>query len=386
MMRKLVVILSAVLLILSGCWNQTELIEWGFVMGVALDQGEDGKIILTAQVYRPGGEQTGPGSATTEDPNILVQTIDDSLFEAIRDITLHLGRKAQWSHMRVILIGEEMARNTDIGKLVDFYYRDHEPRHTISVIITKGKAEAILNKQPVIEDTTGHQLRMLKRLAHMYSGKTLDTTLLSLAREMHSEHSDAAIAYVYEDKKAHNDYTVAGLALIKKGKMTEVLPSHLAEGLVMLRDDYTSGIIEIACPGKEEETESLEVLSLKTNMKPKLKDGEVAVKVDSHVKGAIGELRCTGIETREDEKEFVKKMEEQIKKEMKETIDFLQEKKIDILGIGNKVYSMNPRVWKEMKPEWDQKFAEISFDVQVNLKLVTTGTVIGGPTVEAEDE
>jgi spore germination protein KC len=79
-------------------------------------------------------------------------------------------------------------------------------------------------------------------------------------------------------------------------------------------------------------------------------------------------------------------MEEQIKKEMKETIDFLQEKKIDILGIGNKVYSMKPRVWKEMKPEWDQKFAEISFDIQVNLQLVTTGTVTGAPTVETEGE
>ncbi|MBD2872075.1 Ger(x)C family spore germination protein [Paenibacillus arenilitoris] len=382
---KVSILMLVFLLILSGCWNKEELDEAGFVMAVALDRGKKEPIDMTTQMYRPvtGGSSKGKG-ASPKSSSLLIKTSNSSIFEAVRDIPLHLGRKAQWSHMRILLIGEELARTTDIGELIDFFYRDHEPRHTVSILITSGRADRILSRQPVIEQTTGQQIALTQQFSLRNSAKSLDTTLLDLALQMNAPHNDTAVAYVYEDKRAEDKFVTAGLALVKKGKLTGVLPSKKVEGLVMLINQYKSGIIEIACPGQSRRTESMEVLDLKTKLKPKEKDGKVNVKVKTVVRGATGELRCTEIKTREDEEKFVRKMEEEIKKQMSESIRYLQLKKTDIIGIGNMLYRANPKQWETMKGTWDRQFAETTFELEVKVTLVTTGTVINKPAVSGD--
>lgn len=48
-------------LLLTGCWNKTELDEDGFVMAIALDQGKGGRLELTTQMYRPNAGKGGMG-------------------------------------------------------------------------------------------------------------------------------------------------------------------------------------------------------------------------------------------------------------------------------------------------------------------------------------
>ncbi|MUT68608.1 Ger(x)C family spore germination protein [Paenibacillus sp. NEAU-GSW1] len=391
MMKRMMLLLacSALLLFLPGCWNKRELDQYGFAMAIAIDQGKGRQIELTTQMYRPVAGQKGGGGGggtASETANLLIKTEDDSIFEAIRDIPIHLGRKASWSHMRIIVVGEKLARSTDIGKLIDFFYRDHEPRHTISIMIAKGRADKILEVKPAIEQTIGQQLLLTKQVAFKNAAKSLDTTLLKLALQMNSPNSDAAITYVYKDKKEKDELNAAGLALLKKGKMIGVLPSKKVEGLVMLRNEYKSGIIEVPCPGKQLETESFEVLNLSTKMKPKLTGDKARVTVKTSVEGAIGELKCTEIKSRKDEEAFIRKLDEQIKKEMTTTIRILQSKKMDIIDIGNMISKSNPNKWKTMKETWDNQFAELPFDIQVETRLLTTGTTIGKPSVSAENK
>ncbi|MDQ0114492.1 Ger(x)C family spore germination protein [Paenibacillus harenae] len=381
----IVTILCAFLIILPGCWNKRELDQSGFAMAIAIDQGKNKQIELTTQMYRPtAGQKGGGGGGPSGDTaNLLIKTSDDSIFEAIRDIPIHLGRKASWSHMRVILIGEKLARSTDIGKLIDFFYRDHEPRHTISIMIAKGRADKILEVKPAIEQTIGQQLLLTKQVTYQSAAKSMDTTLLKFALQMNSPHNDSSITYIYKDKKEKDELNAAGLALIKKGKMINILPPKKVEGLVMLRDEFKFGVIEIPCPDKAQ-TESIEVVSLSTKIKTKLAGDKVHILVKTSVEGIIGELKCTEIKTRKDEEAFTRKAEEEIKKQMLSTIRFLQKNKTDIIGIGNTIARWHPKQWKGMKENWDSQFAEVPFDIQVELQLLTTGTAIGKPAVSGE--
>ncbi len=147
-MKKLAILLflTAIFIMLPGCWSKKELTELGFVMGIAFDQGKDGKIEMLTQVYRPTSVQS-TASALTRVSSINIKTSDDSVMEAVRDITIHLGRKAQFSHMRIIVVGEKLARSVNIGKLLDLFYRDHEPRSSVSLAIAKGKASKMLEKR-----------------------------------------------------------------------------------------------------------------------------------------------------------------------------------------------------------------------------------------------
>jgi len=75
-------------------------------MAIALDKGKGGVLELTTQIYRPTNTKSVSGGTYKQARNLLIRTSDDSLFEAIRDIPLHLGSKAKWSHLRIILVGE----------------------------------------------------------------------------------------------------------------------------------------------------------------------------------------------------------------------------------------------------------------------------------------
>ncbi len=385
--RMLLAILPALLLILPGCWNKRELDQSGFVMAIAIDQGKNKQLQLTTQMYRPVAGQKGGGGgggSASETSNLLIKTEDDSIFEAIRDIPIHLGRKASWSHMRIIVVGEKLARSTDIGKLIDFFYRDHEPRHTISIMIAKGRADKILEVKPAIEQTIGQQLLLTKQVTYKNAAKSLDTTLLKLALQLNSPANDSAITYVYKDKDEKDELNSAGLALLKKGKMIGILPSKKVEGLIIMRNEYKSGIIEIPCQRKSKDTETFEVLNLSTRLKPTLAEDKVRVQVKTTVEGAIGELKCTEIKTRKDEAAFVRKVEEQIKKEMRITLRVLQKNRTDIIEVGNAIARWHPKQWNAMKEQWDSQFAEIPFDIQVHVKMLTTGTTIGKPAVSGE--
>jgi germination protein, Ger(x)C family len=379
--------ISALALLLSGCWNKEELDESGFVMAVAIDAGKDGRLDLTTQMYRPTiGRKGGTGESPSATANLLIKTSDYSVFEAIRDIPIYLGRKAKWSHLRIILIGEQLAKNEDIGKLIDFFFRDHEPRPSVSIMIAKGRAEKLLEKQPAIEQTIGQQLLLTKKETHRISAKSINTTLLNLALQVNSPQGDAFVSYVYEDKEDKKMLNAAGIALIKKGKMKGLLPSKKVEGLVILRDEFTSGVIQIPCQDSKRESESFEVLELDTNVKPRLADGKVTVSVLSELDGAIGELKCTVIKTKQDEKEFARKIEEQIKKQMLDTIQVLQSHQVDAIGIGNMIAGAAPRKWKSLKENWGEHFAQAEFNIRVKIKLMTTGTTIGRPVVSWEEK
>ncbi|MEV5030732.1 Ger(x)C family spore germination protein [Paenibacillus sp. LPE1-1-1.1] len=367
------------LFIISGCWSKFELTERGFVMGVALDQGEDGKIELTTQIYRPTSTQTTVTSVSTSASSINIKTRDDSVMEAIRDIPIHLGRKAQWSHLRVIIVGEKLARSNNLGHLLDLFYRDHEPRSSVSLMISKGAAGRLFEKKPLIEQTTAQQFLRAKESSYITSAKTVDYNLLDLVIQLRSANGNAIVPFVYEDKKLKDIFSAAGLALLKGGKMKVVLPSTKVEGLLMLRNAYQSGVIEIKCPGKNREYETAEVISLNVKTKPRMQGDQISINISLVGDVAIGELKCSDINSAKAEMAFIKKVEDQLSEQINSTMKFLQSNKLEVIGIADMIYRKDPRKWEQLKKNWDTQFAELPFTIQVRLRLVTSGTISSKP-------
>ena len=370
-------------LVLSGCWSQHELPELGFVMGVALDEAGDGNIALTAQIYRPTPSGTSQGKSRSGSAFVNIRTEDNSVEEAIRDIPLHLGRRAQWSHMRLILVSERIAARRNVGELLDVFYRDHEPRLTASVAVTEGDAAEFLTRPPLVEQTTSQQLLRAMQDSYSNAGKTIKSNLLLMGMEMLGGNGDAALPYVSKKMKG-GSFTVAGAALLKKGKMVGMLESKYVEGLLMLRDSYPSGMQNLPCPGQPDKTESVEVLSYSRRLKPVLSEDHPSVLLNADVAVAIGELKCTVIKTKKDEQKFVNRLEQLFAGEISETYELLQQQRIDVIGIGQRIFAHHPALWRKWKPDWERRFAAMPLSVRVHIQIVTSGTSISRPAVDAE--
>ncbi|UUZ86616.1 Ger(x)C family spore germination protein [Paenibacillus sp. P26] len=376
------------LILLTGCWNRMELDHYGFVQGVAVDMAKDRKNIeLTIQFYKPMGGTKQSGGPTGQSL-INIKTRGRTVFDAIRDMTIHFGRKAQWSHMRVLIIGEELAKERNIGEVLDFFSRDHEPRSTVSVMIGKHRADQYFTtSKPFIETTIGQQLRESERMAYKYTGKSLKTSFLDLMLELKGKTGVAVVPYVYFDPKNKPVTSpVSGLALMRKGKMVMEVPPKMLESLLMLKDRYQKGVIEVECPGeskkKLKKVEAVEVESLKTKLGVKISGDAVAVEVSTKLKGYTGELLCTTLKTPDDVTKFNERVRKTVEKEIRRTIALIQKQKLDALGIGDRIYRHAPAKWKRWEPEWEERFAAVPFTVKVEASIINTSVNLGEPVAK----
>ncbi|MGG1555230.1 Ger(x)C family spore germination protein [Paenibacillus ferrarius] len=374
------VLSAGMLILLTGCWDRSELPSKGFVMGVALDRTDDGQFEMTTQVFKPS--QGLVGMRTSDKSTVNIVTHNHTVSKAIRDIPIHLGRKTMWGHARILIISEQLAREQNVLETLDFFYRDHEPRLTTSLVIAKGKASKYLEIKPLIENTISQQFHQSSDAADMNSSKTINTNLLDLGLQLKSQVGNATVPYLYltedHDVAATN---VAGVALLKKGVMVGLMKPFYVESLQMLQNNFNSGMVAIACPHDKKKEEAVEVLFLSSAWKPVIVPDQplrthIAIKADV----ALLEAACTKLETQEDEQRFKEKIEDNIRNQVLEMITWLQRNKFDALGLGNKVYQQNPTLWKKWKPNWEDRFAESEFSVNVSVHLSTTGTSIGKPT------
>ncbi|CAG7633095.1 Spore germination protein B3 [Paenibacillus allorhizosphaerae] len=372
---------AIMLFMMTGCGDKAELTEFGFVQAVAVDLTREGKIALTTHFYNPTGGGETNAAVKQGQRGLNIRTEADTAFEAVRDIPIHFGRKAKWDHMRVILIGEEVAKSQSLGEVLDYFSRDHEPRATVLVLLTKGTAADYLNVDPFIEYTIGQQLRKIEESGSLYSAKTTKIPLLDLAIQLKSEAGVAVIPYVYSND-ARKELTVAGIAMLKEGKLTgSTLTPGNTQYLLMLTDRYESGVIEFPCSGESKENgkESLEVVSLKTSVKPVIVNDTLEIRVRTKITGSVAELRCSSLDTKEKTKQFEDHIKKTVESGMRNMIAVLQKRKLDALGIGDQVFRKNPQLWRRWKPDWGERFADSRFVIEIEVNVLNTGMTVGNP-------
>src|SRR4051794_8513459 len=101
----LTIIILANAMFCSGCWNYREIEKLGIVAGMAIDRDpKDQRYILTVEIASPTpGEKSGGSNSE------IYETRGTTMFEAVRNLIIETGRKAYWSHSKVIIIGRSIA-------------------------------------------------------------------------------------------------------------------------------------------------------------------------------------------------------------------------------------------------------------------------------------
>lgn len=382
MKRPLVFVLSIFCLFsLTGCWNKFELTDWAFVQAIAIDDSPDGKLQLTTHFYKPGGGGSLEGGP--QGPSAFnITTKANTVFEAIRDIPLRLGRKAQWSHMRIILISDQLGKKRNIKELTDFFVRDHEPRDTVTVVIAKGTAKDYLVQKPFIESTIGQQLKEMSRSASKFSAKTKNVDLLDLAIQFRSQTGIAILPFIYSNGSPGQNIAMSKLAVIKDGILvSDFMDSANVESLLILRNEFDYGILEIPCKdnGKKE---TFEVTSLHTRTRIKPDSKTVSVQIDTKLKGSFSEIRCTSALNSDTESEAIHRIRAHVEKELRKTIRLAQNKKLDLLEIGDWLYRLRPALWTKWRSSWDNRFAQADFNIHIDIEVVNSGVLISKPYYE----
>ncbi|MFN2747452.1 MULTISPECIES: Ger(x)C family spore germination protein [unclassified Bacillus (in: firmicutes)] len=399
-MRKhigLVAVLILSVIVLSGCWNRRELNQLAIVGAMAIDKA-DGKHVVTTQVIDPSQIAAKQGKGQ-EAPVITYKEKGDTIFEAIRRMTTVTPRKLYFSHLRVLVIGEEIAKE-GIDDTLDFLSRDHEVRPDFFIIVAKdARAENVLKVMTGIEDIPANKLYTSLETSEKSWAPSMTITLDKLISDITSEGIQphlTGLKLLGDVKKGQDNENVqqidpdvklkyGGLAVFKSDRLIGWLNERDSKAVNYALGNVKSTIGEQPCPNGKGKV-AVEVVRAKSELAVDVKNGSPKGSVQINVEGNIGEIQCKlDLMKSKTITELENNANKRVKMIIENAIKTAQkEYKVDFFGFGEALHRSNPDYWKKVKKNWDETFSEMPIDVKTDVQIRRVGTIGKSPLEKME--
>jgi len=382
----LILIILLLIPILTSCWSNIDIGEQAFVVAIGYDKAENDMYEVTLQIVKPKVIRNGNKGGANEKAVWSFSSKGETLVEAVRNQLRTVNRRPFFSHMSLIIIGEELARD-NIEVLFDFYERSREARLTPSILIAKGTtARNILNSISELDDISSMHIEGILN-NNLYIADTLDVTVFDLIKQLDFCSKGYAIGTIQVREEEKNnpsnnvdeikDKEVKGCGVFKNNKLVGWLDEKETRGLLFITDEVQGTIVTINNPKSEDSKLGIEIIKSKGKINVDVIDNEIKLYVDINAEGNLAE---NPLRTTVSEKKFISDIEtkvtESITEEIKNTLNIAQnEYKTDFFGFNKKLYEKYPDLWKQNKPEWNSIFSELDIEVNVRFHLSHTGLI-----------
>ncbi|WP_051353035.1 Ger(x)C family spore germination protein [Thalassobacillus devorans] len=385
---RLILIMFACLVFLSGCWSSRELDELGIAVALGMDKTEEETYALTVQIINPS--EIAAEKATTRPPVTLYKAEGETLFEAFRKMTKTAPRKIYVSQLRLVVIGQSLAEEGVLPAL-DLLYRDPEFRTSFFMTIAKNASvEDILSVITPYEKIPANKIMETLTAAQenwaategVYidqvisdirsTGKSPVMTGILMKGKEDIGNSIKNIEYLDAPTRLEIDH----LSVFKDDRMLGWLNEAESKGYNYIAGNVKSTLINFPC--KEEGSGRIGVELLRTNasMDAKMKKGKPVISVDIEAEGNVGEVECQiDLSKPETLQMIAQKTEGDIKDKIQASIKAAQEVyESDIFGFGNAVSRKAPNYWKKVEKDWDAHFVDTEVKINTKVNIRRKGT------------
>ncbi|KZE44609.1 spore gernimation protein GerC [Brevibacillus parabrevis] len=382
---KVLLCLTLVML-LGGCWNRKELNDLAICVGIGIDKGKTGYSV-SVQVVDPAevaANKGKPGRA----PVTLYTMSGATVFEALRKMTTISPRKIYMSHTRMLILGEELARE-GIAPVLDFVSRDHEFRTDFYIAVARGTtAHNILKVITPLEQIPANELFASLETSSKAWAPTAAITLDQLIADLTNKGKQAVLTGIKltgspeEGDQRENveqiesnvllQYTT--LAAFRGDKLIGWLNEKDSKAYNYITGNVKSTAGSLPCKGGGRLT--MEIMKANSKIKAFLKNGKPEIMVDIHLENDIGEVQCkidlTKMETIE---EIQKEAEKGMVATGMRAIAYAKQHEVDIFGFGDAIHRQYPKVWKQLEKNWNKEFAKLPVHIKAEVKIRRLGTI-----------
>lgn len=380
-------------ILLTGCWNRTELNELGITTATGFDK-EDGVWKVTYQIVVPSAISSGAGASSNSGVNQSAVHVFSSQGKTMREAVdlnnLENPRRLFFAHNNVVVLGKQAAE-AGIDELIDLYLRNPDARETVQVIVTDGKARDIMQKFVPPERLPGSAIANILLKEKRLSSILPPVTIYDIALKLNSEAKAVGIPEIAvsgEDSDKLNTIDIYKrtsvpaklrlnrLAVFKGDRMVGWIKQNDSLGLSWLMDKVKSVTYTIPCgsAGKQGEFFSYRVTSAKTKITPRKEGDGYVFGVKIRAGGDLLESTCP-----EDFKnpEVLKRLEHNIEAEIQKDVNnawkTVQKYKADLPGFADKLHRKYPGEWKALNKRWDQELDDVKLDVSVKATIRRPG-------------
>ncbi|RAS86346.1 Ger(x)C family spore germination protein [Priestia endophytica] len=387
----ILVFLSVLLLFpLAGCWSSHEIEEQSLGVGMAFDKAKESMIekeldeqgegyakknlitstyqLITPQVASSTTKQGG----SQQKSYVNVSETGDSAFQMVRELSLRSDTPLISHHMKVIVIGEALARSYSLERLVNQNLRDNDLRPSCLVLISKGRASDTLESKTAGEIPS---FRLYGMLDNTYR-TTRILPPMSLIK-LESKFQSGSSFLLQNVLSANGEIKFAGAAIIKgkTNKMIGFLNEEELEGLTWITGKGRGGLVK-SFDKKTGQPIAYEIESMKSHIKPHVKGNNISFDVHIESEGRLSENWV--VSGNPSENQFLQKAQKTSEKEVKHLVRNVVEKmqkeyQVDVAGFGKQLRIKHPRVWMRVKENWDQTFSEVPINYHVKLTIKDYG-------------
>lgn len=385
-MKKCIVLLLVLTLFLSGCWDKRELNELGITMALGIDKIEN-EYVVSAQVVVPS--EVSMRASTGRSSVTLFQATGESVYEAFRKMTKISPRKMYPGHLQILVISEDLAKE-GVAESLELLSRDWELRSDFYVVVAKDiTASEVLNVTTAIESIPANKMFNALKVSEKNWAGTEGIILDELVTNLISDGKEAVLTGIQvlgnketgSSKQNVESITPStriqydDLAVFKGDQLVGWLNEEESRGYADITNAVKKTVTSIPCPQEGEIT--IEIFQYNSKIKGSMKKGEPEVDIKIQAEGNIGEVLCSiDIMKPETIDELEKIYEKEVKGIITQTIETVQnEYKSDIFGFGEAIHRSNPKKWEQMKEHWDEKFSDLTVNVQIDMNIRRTGTV-----------
>lgn len=387
MNNKFFCIILTGIFLMTGCWGNVDVNEIYETVGVGIDRSDD-KYKITYQILVPEELSLKARGYTTTVKTYSVEA--STISEASRKLLSKTSKKPELSHLRVIILGESLSRE-GIKAVLDFFIRSAEVRGDIYIVVTKGSdASDALKVLTGLQRVPSQKIHDSLESSEKYWSPIVIMRKYDLLRDIGSEGKEPILTSIIvkgnkdvgmskdnvETISPSTEIETGTIAVFKKDKLIGWLNEKESSITNTILGKVRSTIREY--PYNDNEMISLEAKKVRRKIKVVNDQDKPKIIYNEYIEGNIVEVS----DSKDiNDPKVIKKIEQVIEGNIRQLTEntikrVQQEFNSDIFGFGQEIRRQQPKMWRNMKDNWDQEFPKLTVEVNVKLKIITTGIII----------
>ena len=351
----------------------TEVEDMMIIQGVAVDK--DNEVYeVTIEMLNNKQSASADSSNVGEEMTLVYSGKGETVAEALRLIINKTGNVPTYTHNKVIILSEEVAKN-DITKVLDFFERDYTTEPVTLVCTAKDVKAGEVLKANIGKDISKSEVleKILNQSA--ISSITPETRLIDVINTVLDETACIALPTVtLQGNGETKTFFVENIAVFNyNNEISYYLGRESSENFVKLLGELKNGTLVTEDENGSKAT--FIIVDGKTKYKAEVINGivnyNVKIKMYCDLNAYEGD-RFQSIKN-ETVELFRKNIELDTERKLKDTYKAIQKHdSFDILHFGRRLLQNDKNAYKQMKNNWQENFknGNINVDVEVIIRRI----------------
>ncbi|PKM86203.1 MAG: Ger(x)C family spore germination protein [Firmicutes bacterium HGW-Firmicutes-12] len=373
------------IIFISGCWSRRELNYLAIVVSFGIDKGKgQEEVIVSHQIIKPAAAKAGGkvNSTSGASPS-AVWTLTSSgktFFDAIRKGAMQSSRRLYYGHNKVIIIGEEAARE-GIAPYLDLAGRDPELRPGVWLFIAKGATaeeiiKAKLDQNPISANVMDN-LASVSRASSYSATIHIEEFLRKISSGITAAYA-SRIEIIKSQSEAEQDtveFRLSGTSVFREDKLIGWLEEKETRGMLWVLGEIRSGIIVVKSP--DNKSVGLEILRAKSKIAPEIRAGKLVIVVEIKAEANLGDSNSQlDLTTPERIAKLNEQQQEVIEDEIRSCLAIAQQEyRVDLFGFGEAIHRKYPEDWKTLKDKWEEIYPTILVELKIATNINRYGMI-----------